>query len=233
MFIDFHSHFLPGIDDGAKNTSVGCEMAHESFKQGTEYLVATPHFYPFDSITIDEAITKRDEALYKILSYSKENHISIPKIIRGFEVAYDKSLLSMDNLDKFCIDNTNHILLELPYGNWSKNLVEEIYELSISGYNIILAHIERYLSINGERVLNFVDLDVKFQISCSVPIKGEDRMFLNYLIKNKRYCIMGTDMHNMDTRPCDISDSFKRFEKKYKKEAEDLFYNNSYKILFS
>jgi protein-tyrosine phosphatase len=139
----------------------------------------------------------------------------------------------MDNLDKFCIDNTNHILLELPYGNWSKNLVEEIYELSISGYNIILAHIERYLSINGERVLNFVDLDVKFQISCSVPIKGEDRMFLNYLIKNKRYCIMGTDMHNMDTRPCDISDSFKRFEKKYKKEAEDLFYNNSYKILFS
>lgn len=233
MFIDFHSHFLPGIDDGAMSTSIGCEMAHDAYKQGTEYLVATPHFYPLNSITIDEAITKRDNALFKILSYSKENDISIPKIISGFEVAYDKSLLSMNSLDKFCIDNTNHILLELPYCKWSNTLSEEIYELSISGYNIILAHVERYLPIEGGRILDFVDLDVKFQISCSVPIKGADRKFLNYIIKNGRYCIMGTDMHNMDTRPCDILDSFKRFEKKYKKEAEDLFYNNSYKILFS
>jgi len=233
MFIDFHSHFLPGIDDGAKKTSIGCEMAHEALKQGVEYLVATPHFYPFNSVTIDEAISKRDKALQKILSYSEENNIEIPKIIKVFEVTYDRSLLSMDNLDKFCIDNTNHILLELPYNNWTNTLPEEIYELSISGYNIILAHIERYLSIEGRRVLSFTDLDVKFQISCSVPLKGEERRFLNYLIKNRRYCIMGTDMHNMDTRPCDISDSFKRFEKKYKNEVEDLFYNNSYNILFS
>ncbi len=233
MFIDFHSHFLPGIDDGAESTSIGCEMAHEAFKQGTEYLVATPHFYPSNSISIDEAILKRDEALDKILCYSKENNIIIPKIIKGFEVAYDKSLLLMDNLDKFCIDNTKHILLELPYENWSSSLVEDIYELSISGYDIILAHIERYISIDNEGVLDLVDLDVKFQISCSVSIKGEDKKFLNYLIKNRRYCIMGTDMHNMDTRPCDISDSFKHFEKKYRKESDDLFYNNSYKILFS
>ena len=233
MFIDFHSHFLPGIDDGAKTTSIGCEMAHESFKQGTEYLVATPHFYFDDSISIDEAIINRDNALDKIICYSQDNNIQIPKIIKGFEVAYDKSLLLMDSLDKFCIDNTNHILLELPYNNWSSTLTEEIYELSISGYNVILAHIERYLAIEGVRVLDLVDLDVKFQISCSVPIKGEDRKFLSYLIKNGRCCVMGTDMHNMDTRPCDISDSFKRFEKKYKNEVENLFYNNSHKILFS
>ncbi len=233
MFIDFHSHFLPGIDDGAKSTSIGCEMAHDALKQGVEYLVATPHFYPFNPISIDELILKRDKALDNILNYSHENNIAIPKIIKGFEIAYDKSLLSMDNLDKFCVENTKLILLELPYSNWSSSLPEEIYELSISGYDIILAHIERYLSIEGERVLDFTDLDVKFQISCSVPVKGEEKRFLNYLIKNGRYCIMGTDMHNMDTRPCNISDSFKRFEKKYKNEVDDLFYNNSYKILFS
>ena len=43
--IDFHSHILPGIDDGSKNTQMSLAMIEEEKKQGVHTIVATPHFY--------------------------------------------------------------------------------------------------------------------------------------------------------------------------------------------
>ena len=43
--IDFHSHVLPGIDDGSKDVSESLEMLRLSLLEGTDIIVATPHFY--------------------------------------------------------------------------------------------------------------------------------------------------------------------------------------------
>ena len=43
--VDFHSHFLPGIDDGAADVPTGAEMLRESYRQGVRLMCATPHFY--------------------------------------------------------------------------------------------------------------------------------------------------------------------------------------------
>ena len=44
--IDFHSHILPGIDDGSKNVEESLQMLRMMAKQGITHVVATPHFYP-------------------------------------------------------------------------------------------------------------------------------------------------------------------------------------------
>ena len=48
--IDFHSHILPGIDDGSADPEESLELLRRSARQGIRKMVATPHFYPrYDS----------------------------------------------------------------------------------------------------------------------------------------------------------------------------------------
>ena len=43
--IDFHTHILPGIDDGAKDVSVSAAMLEMEKEQGVNEIVLTPHYY--------------------------------------------------------------------------------------------------------------------------------------------------------------------------------------------
>ena len=45
MRVDFHSHVVPGVDDGSKNTEMSLEMLRRMRRQGTDLVVATPHYY--------------------------------------------------------------------------------------------------------------------------------------------------------------------------------------------
>lgn len=42
--IDFHSHVLPGIDDGSDCVEESLEMLHTAKNQGVSTMLATPHF---------------------------------------------------------------------------------------------------------------------------------------------------------------------------------------------
>ena len=42
---DFHTHVLPGIDDGARDLPASLSMLSRLQAQGIDTVVATPHFY--------------------------------------------------------------------------------------------------------------------------------------------------------------------------------------------
>ena len=42
--IDFHSHILPGIDDGAKNLEQSIAMVNEAKKVGFTKIISTSHY---------------------------------------------------------------------------------------------------------------------------------------------------------------------------------------------
>ena len=44
QIVDFHSHVLPGIDDGSKDPEMSLQMLCMLAKQGITHVVATPHF---------------------------------------------------------------------------------------------------------------------------------------------------------------------------------------------
>lgn len=41
---DFHSHLLPGIDDGARDSEESLKMLSAAWEQGVRHMVASPHF---------------------------------------------------------------------------------------------------------------------------------------------------------------------------------------------
>ena len=43
--VDFHTHILPGIDDGSPDVKTSLEMLKMLRGQGVDKIVATPHFY--------------------------------------------------------------------------------------------------------------------------------------------------------------------------------------------
>ena len=43
--VDFHTHILPGIDDGSKDIEMTEAMLEEEARQGVTAICATPHFY--------------------------------------------------------------------------------------------------------------------------------------------------------------------------------------------
>ena len=59
--IDFHSHFLPGIDDGSDSISVSMAMLDAWRSQDITTVVATPHFYA-ERNNPERFLRRRDEA---------------------------------------------------------------------------------------------------------------------------------------------------------------------------
>ena len=46
--IDFHSHILPGIDDGSKDPEMSLKMVAALQEQGVDTVCATSHFYAME-----------------------------------------------------------------------------------------------------------------------------------------------------------------------------------------
>ena len=53
--LDFHTHILPGIDDGSKDIETSCKMLDMLKEQNVDIVVATPHFY-YDIMNFDKVI---------------------------------------------------------------------------------------------------------------------------------------------------------------------------------
>lgn len=230
MFIDFHAHFLHGIDDGATDVSTGVAMLSESWNQGTKYILATPHFHYGDA-DINEEISKRDTALAEIKEYAEANSIKIPHIISGFEVDFKYSLKNDPQIDKLCIEGTNHLLVEMPYNNWKQNDIEALYELTLMGIKPVIAHVDRYYRCFGDEIFDVFDLDAVFQMNCKVMETIAGRNFVKKIMKAGKVCVMGTDMHNLTTRTCNIQKAHEIAHKKLFEYSKKLFYVNAAKIL--
>lgn len=80
--IDFHTHILPGIDDGAKDVSVSAAMLEMEKEQGVNEIVLTPHYYgKFYSPT--DFVRRRAAAYEKLLAVAAGEFFSrsAPKFI--------------------------------------------------------------------------------------------------------------------------------------------------------
>lgn len=213
---DFHSHILPGMDDGAKNISDSVKMLSRLLEQGVDRVIATSHYYAHDE-DITSYISRRDEALFKLESYIKEHDIYLPEIILGAEVRMYHGMWQDENLGKLTIADSPYILLEMPYDHWTDWMFSEIYSVVSKGYIPIMAHLERYVDIVSEKVIieKLLPLGVHVQCNAESFKSRRERKFIKKLAKKGRFTVLGTDCHNMDDRPPDITDALAYISKKF------------------
>ncbi len=210
--IDWHSHILPAMDDGSENTAESIELIKMLSQQGVNTVIATPHFYANDE-SVDSFLQRRETAKNELLSAFENCPLNI---ILGAEVKYYQGISHMENLEALSIQGTRLLLLEMPMCKWTEYTVKELENLSrTSGLTIILAHIERYISLQHSSVWDrLYESGFLMQVNASFFVEKAARRKALSLLKNGLVNFIGSDTHGISHRPPKIDEAFEVIEKK-------------------
>lgn len=201
MIVDFHSHILPGIDDGSRNVEMSMAMLRAEEAQGIRKVIATPHFYPRHE-TPEHFLEKRNQAEQN-LRRAMEGQTGLPEILVGAEIYFFPGISESEALSQLTIGGKRCILLEMPPPPWSQAVYREvagIYEKQ--GLTPIIAHVDRYIRPfkTYDIPQRLTDLPVYVQANASFFQHLSTRQMALNMLRQDQIHLLGSDCHNLDTR---------------------------------
>lgn len=223
---DVHSHILFGIDDGSRTISESIELLKKLKSVGFNNVILTPHFI------LDSTYNSNYEANIKIYNELKERLISENidiNIYLGNEIFIDKNIPTL--LEKNIItslNGTKYVLVEFPMHNKLLNIEDILYEIRSKGYEVVIAHPERYDAFKEDySIVDTLREDgFLFQSNYS-SILGyygkESIKLLKYMLKRHYIDFLGTDIHRIEKTY--VVDNFKKIEKHIIKVTGSEYYN--------
>ena len=219
---DFHTHILPGIDDGSRDIDMTVRMLEAERDQGVSHIYATPHFYAHRR-SIDYFLNRRARALEateKVL----EGRPDLPRITPGAEVYYFSGIGRAEQLADLCIAGTNLLLLEMPFTQWHSNIIRDVEDIiKKRDLRIILAHVERYEKLQKNRDVwnRLLDMPLIIQMNTESfinqgtwPHSNHSHKLCIQLLAQHENCIIGSDCHNLTDRAPNLAKARKVIEKK-------------------
>lgn len=230
MRIDFHSHILPGVDDGAPDVRASLKLLEMLKSDGVEVVVATPHLYLHQESA--ESFLLRRAKSARVLAEAVAGG-DYPRVLLGAEVYYSPSLNRLEGLERLCIAGTRYMLVEMPYQSFSTGLLGAFADfVDYSGVKTVLAHVERYYPLAGEAGVNAVlGHELLAQFNCDSVLRAGERRRVVELIKSGLVQIMGTDAHHPVKRPPNFGKAEQILQKKIGKEGVERLMTAAERIL--
>lgn len=197
---DIHCHLLPCVDDGSKSIEESTMCLHIMHAAGFKNVICTPHFqYPrFDNK--EEDIKSRFESLKKDLSANTAlSGLTLAGV--GGEYRIDSGFHERAQEAKFLLVGGRYLLVEFSLHQQVMGLDEILFDLQMRGFDIILAHPERYpyFGSQSSRLEHFKEMGIYFQtnILSFAGFYGEGARRKAYEMVDAGWIeFMGTDMHN-------------------------------------
>lgn len=226
--IDVHTHILPFIDDGSDSLEKSLGMILSQIENGVKHIFLTPHVLRSDvkPYTLEELKQKFNEFKSKV-----EGNYPV-KLYLGQEIfVRDDVITQLRKKQVTTMNDTNYILLELPFNRLPANLDEIIYGCEVLNLKIVLAHVERYSYLSVDDLEKLSKRGILFQVnSNSILAKAKAvRSKIHKLFKKKLIAVVGSDIHSF--RENSMKEAFEFVKEKYNEEtAMDVFYNNARKI---
>ncbi len=232
IVIDLHTHFLPGIDDGAENFAEAVAMCRLAALDGCTGMVATPHqrrgSWWNDDLELLDALRERIE---------REVGREIA-LYPGGEIHVDRRFLDdfLAAPGEACgvlpLARSRWLLLELDVDAMPRDTYELIHELAVSGWRPILAHPELipWLADEPDLIARLVGLGATVQVT-AMSLTGEfgrraqtdvHRLFDDGLVH-----FVASDCHGVARRAPGLSRARRLVEARYGDElAETVFDRN-------
>ncbi len=228
--IDFHCHALPGVDDGSKSLEESVEMLERSARQGITVMALTPHFYA-DSDTPERFLIRRASAMEQLRRARKPNH---PRLLAGAEVCYFPGIQRSAEISDLCLEGTPYLLLEMPFVPWTSRITDEVLKLNRRyRIKVVLAHIDRYLYIQKPRVIReLFENDILFQAGADSFLNWRQRRHMFQMLKEGKLAFLGSDCHNLTTRPPCLGQAMTMIAKKLGSQAVETFKAENYAAVF-
>ncbi len=177
---DIHAHILPGVDDGAANLEESLAMLEAAKAAGVTSIVCTPHcrdpYFDYD-------------AMWDAFELLRAHAGGFP-LQMGFEVN-----LHFDGSDEFLLELSPHAG-KLEFQEYERT----IFELQGRGYDVIIAHPERYRAIQDD-----VDVAVRLmRMGCKLQASadfiaggrlGRERRPAKLMFDRMMYTYIASDAH--------------------------------------
>lgn len=235
---DFHSHVLPGMDDGSRSVEESIGMLELAAGQGVVAMAATSHYYRSrESIErflarraaaaaeLEEALLGRAGGDEPAVAPDTET-IALPTLRLGAEVAFFVGMSREPALAELMIAGTDCLLVEMPFCDWTSQMVSEIYGiLSNFDVTVVLAHVERYPDFNKRngRLFDLLDMGVYVQMNAEFIIDFLSRRKALRFLREGWPCLLGSDCHNLTSRKPNLGEAWKIVESRLgRAQAEEM-----------
>lgn len=229
-FFDIHCHILPEVDDGAQSIEDTRRMLQAAFDEGIRYIMATPHHHPRRG-------HKEPKVLRRQLKLVREEAEKISEKLRvylGNELYYGQDIpQKLRDEQVLTMNRSRYVLVEFSPGDSFEYICQGIRQIQMKGYEVILAHIERYQCMSSDinNALHVNEMGALIQVNAD-SITGKSGIRIKRFVKqlmdrNLVFCI-GTDAHSPDSRPPRMKKAAEYVEKKYGEEyMRRIFFSNA------
>jgi len=233
--IDFHNHILPNIDDGSKSEDISLDMLSFAEDQGITEVVNTVHFqHPkMENKSISyKIIKKKTESLQYLLD---QNKINI-KLHFGSEVFFSSNLVSIKSDPLATIGNGKYMLIEFPLIQVPEVQKKYLFELKLSGVTPIIAHPERYLTVQEDYSLitKWLESGCLIQVDAGSilgKVGKKSKVVAERIIKNGWCQIIGSDSHDNNNRNFCLKEAYEYACQWIGNDEVEIFKENPKKIL--
>lgn len=145
---DYHSHILPGVDDGARDLKESLNMANAASMAGFTSIIATPHYEDslFENYRTDilQSVLELNRALEKagiaIQVYPGSEVMLSPHTPR---LLRERKIMTL-------LDEGKLVLVELPLTIKPLWTLEVLHQIRLIGITPVLAHPERYTWLQND-----------------------------------------------------------------------------------
>lgn len=199
--IDFHSHILPNIDDGAQSIDEAFNMIKEAEKAGFSKILLTPHYI---EKYYETDVAEREVWLNAISQNLAVKNINTQLYLASEVLISDNIMNLLEDAKASTINNTSYVLFELPKDIEPDNLYSIVHDLISNKLVPILAHPERYSYVQKEPELiyDLIQQGVLIQMNYGsiVGQYGKKAQFISEkLLENKMVHFLGTDAHRKNS----------------------------------
>ena len=215
MIIDFHSHILPGIDDGSANVAQSIKMLRMEAEQGVTHVVATPHFYARHNTP--EAFLKNRDAAEAALRKEMAKHSGLPEVHIGAEVSFFRGMADSEMLEQLALRGTRFVLVEMPMPPWTEAYYQELEAIwEKRKLTPIIAHIDRYIGPFHTRGIpeRLQALPVLVQANGDFFLEWGTASMALRMLRRGQIHLLGSDCHNIRSRKPNLGDAVQRITRK-------------------
>ena len=138
-------------------------------------------------------------------------------MILGAEVAYYRGMGRSEQLTTLCFGKSNAVMVEMPFSQWTEREIRDIEDIHNElGLKVIIAHIERYITWQKPDLVDALRLDAKAMIQSNAEyfLTRKTRRKAAKLLKERKINLLGSDCHNMTTRPPNLGQALEFLEDK-------------------
>lgn len=191
---DWHSHVLPGVDDGIQNIKDSIEVLRHFDSLGVDTLWLTPHIME-DYPNTTEKLRMRFEELKKAWDGNVKLRLASENMLDSL---FEERLANRDLLP--IGKNADHLLVETSYFSAPMGFDSIIDSIMSAGYYVLLAHPERYTYMNEKDYSRLREKGVRMQLNYVSLVGGYGetaRKKAIWLLQNGCIDIVGSDVHRL------------------------------------